>query len=149
MKAIIQRVTEAKVTVEGNVIGEIRRGLLIFMGFGGEDTREIADKYIDKILKFRIFQDENGKTNQSLKDVEGEILVVSQFTLYANSRKGNRPDFLGAAPPEKARELYAYVLDQIREKYGAVQSGSFGADMKISLVNDGPFTLILDEKLFG
>lgn len=147
MRVVIQRVLEASVTVEGKCIGSIGKGFLILLGVGKEDTREIADRYIDKIIKMRIFADENDKTNLSLQDVQGEILVVSQFTLYANCRRGNRPDFIEAAGAEKANELYEYFLTRIKERLGKVQSGQFGADMKVSLVNDGPFTIILDENL--
>jgi D-tyrosyl-tRNA(Tyr) deacylase len=147
MRVVIQRVLEAKVTVEGRCTGSIGKGFLIFLGVGLEDTKEIADKYLDKILKLRIFEDENGKTNLSLQDVQGEILVVSQFTLYADCRRGNRPDFIRAAGAAKAKELYEYVLSAIKSRTGKVEAGEFGADMKVSLVNDGPFTIVLDENL--
>lgn len=149
MRIVIQRVLEAKVTVDDRCTGAIGKGLLIFLGVGGEDTREIADKYIDKLLKLRIFADDNGKTNLSLQDVEGEVLVVSQFTLYAECRKGNRPDFIQAAGAAKAKELYEYVLEVVKQRLGKVAAGEFGADMKVSLINDGPFTLVLDEKLIS
>jgi D-tyrosyl-tRNA(Tyr) deacylase len=147
MRVVIQRVLEAQVTVEGNCIGSIGKGFLILLGVGADDTREIADRYIDKIIKMRIFADENGKTNLALQDVQGEVLVVSQFTLYAECRKGNRPDFINAAGAAKAKELYEYVLNRIRERMGKVEAGEFGADMKVALVNDGPFTIVLDESL--
>ncbi len=147
MRVVIQRVLEAKVTVEGQCIGSIGKGFLILLGVGSDDTKEIADRYIDKIIKMRIFADENGKTNLSLQDVQGEVLVVSQFTLYADCRKGNRPDFINAAGVAKAKELYGYVLDSIRERLGKVEAGEFGGDMKVSLINDGPFTIVLDERL--
>jgi D-tyrosyl-tRNA(Tyr) deacylase len=147
MRVVIQRVLEASVTVEGQCIGSIGKGFLILLGVGAEDSREIADKYIDKILKLRIFADENGKTNLSLQDVQGEVLVVSQFTLYAECRKGNRPDFINAAGAAKAKELYEYVLESVKRHLGKVEAGEFGGDMKVSLVNDGPFTIVLDEKL--
>ncbi len=147
MRIVIQRVSEASVTVEGRIVGSIGRGFLILLGVGMEDTKEIADKYIDKILKLRIFQDQNGKTNLSLKDVEGEILVVSQFTLYADCRKGNRPDFTKAGDAVLARELYEYFLEGVRQRLGKAEGGAFGEEMKVSLINDGPFTLVLDEKL--
>ena len=137
----------SKVEVNGRVTEEIGKGLLIFLGVGKEDDRMIADRYIDKILKLRIFADDMGKTNLSLKDVQGEILLVSQFTLYADCRKGNRPDFIKAGPVQKAVELYEYFLEQLKEKVEKVESGEFGADMKVSLVNDGPFTIILDEDI--
>jgi D-tyrosyl-tRNA(Tyr) deacylase len=149
MRIVIQRVKEAKVTVEDNCIGAIGEGYLILLGVGAKDTKEIADKYIDKILKLRIFADDNGKTNLSLQEVSGEILVISQFTLYADCRKGNRPDFIHAAPAATAKELYEYFLDRIRERTGRVQAGEFGAHMQVFLVNDGPFTIVLDENLAG
>lgn len=147
MRIVIQRVLEARVEVDGKNIGEIGNGLLIFLGVGKDDDKKIADRYIDKILKLRIFADETGKTNLSLKDVEGEVLLVSQFTLYADCRRGNRPDFINAGSARKAEELYEYFLDQIHDRIGNVEAGEFGADMKVSLVNDGPFTIILDEDL--
>ena len=147
MKVVIQRVLEANVTVDGTCTGAIGKGLLILLGVGSDDTREIADRYIDKIIKMRIFADENGKTNLALQDVQGEILVVSQFTLYADCRKGNRPDFIRAAGAIKANELYEYVLESFRNRLGKVEAGVFGGDMKVSLINDGPFTIVLDENL--
>lgn len=145
MKIVIQRVLEASVAIEGKTEGKIGKGLLLFLGVGAEDTKEIADKFLDKIIKLRIFEDEDGKTNLSLKDVEGELLVVSQFTLYADCKKGNRPSFINSAPPAMAEELYEYFLEKCREKLGSVEHGQFGADMKVSLVNDGPFTILLDD----
>lgn len=149
MRVVIQRVSEARVAVEGRIIGSIGKGFLILVGVGLEDTREIADKYIDKMLKLRIFPDENGKTNLSLQEVKGEVLVVSQFTLYADCRKGNRPDFINAAGAVKAKELYEYVLTAVRDRLGKVEAGEFGGDMKVSLTNDGPFTIILDERMIS
>ncbi len=149
MRAVIQRVLGAEVTVEGQGIGSIGKGLLIFLGVGHHDTKELADRYIDKIIKLRIFADENGKTNLSVQEVQGEIMVVSQFTLYADCKKGNRPAFTDAAAVETANFLYEYVLEGFRARMGKVQAGEFGADMKVSLVNDGPFTIILDEKLMN
>lgn len=148
MRLVIQRVKKAQVSVEGKCIGAIGKGYLIFLGVGKEDTKEIVDRYIDKVIKMRIFEDENGKTNLSLQDVDGEILVVSQFTLYADCRRGNRPDFIQAAGAGLANELYEYFLNSIKERLGKVETGEFGADMEVSLVNDGPFTIVLDEKLF-
>lgn len=147
MKVVIQRVLEASVEVEGRCVGRIGKGFLILLGVGKEDNKQVADKYIDKLLKLRIFADDNGKTNLSLLDVDGEVLVVSQFTLYAECKKGNRPDFIKAGDAKLAEELYKYFICQIKERLGKVQSGEFGADMKVSLVNDGPFTVILDEDL--
>ncbi|MDF2539502.1 MAG: hypothetical protein K0S76_2523 [Herbinix sp.] len=147
MRIVIQRVKEANVTVEGQCIGSIGKGFLILIGVGAEDTQKIADKYIDKILKMRIFADENGKTNLSLSDVQGEILAISQFTLYADCRKGNRPDFIHAASAEMARSIYEYILMKLKERLGTVERGEFGAHMEVSLINDGPFTIVLDERL--
>ena len=149
MKFIIQRVSEASVTVEGQVIGQIGKGYLVLIGVGENDTKELADRYIKKMLGLRIFEDENGKTNLSLKDVGGSLLLVSQFTLYANCRKGKRPSFTEAGNPELAEELYEYIIEQCRKEIPEVQTGSFGAHMKVSLVNDGPFTILLDENLFN
>ena len=149
MKFIIQRVSEASVTVEGQVIGQIGKGSLVLIGVGENDTKELADRYIKKMLGLRIFEDENGKTNLSLKDVGGSLLLVSQFTLYANCRKGNRPSFTEAGNPELAEELYEYIIAQCRKEIPEVQTGSFGAHMKVSIVNDGPFTILLDENLFN
>jgi D-tyrosyl-tRNA(Tyr) deacylase len=147
MRVVIQRVLEASVTVDGTCIGSIGKGFMILLGVGETDTKEIADKYIDKIIKMRIFQDENGKTNLALQDVQGEVMVVSQFTLYADCKRGNRPDFIQAAGAAKAKELYEYFLDRVKDRLGSVEAGEFGADMKVSLVNDGPFTIVLDERL--
>lgn len=144
MKFLIQRVKEASVTVDGNCLGQIGHGLLVFVGVCDADTTDIADKMIDKLTKLRIFDDSDGKTNLSISDVNGEFLIVSQFTLYANCKKGNRPSFIEAGKPEFANTMYEYVLEHIRGKGFPVQSGSFGADMKVSLLNDGPFTIILD-----
>lgn len=147
MRIVIQRVAEAEVRVDNRCTGRIGKGYLILLGVGKEDTKQVADRYLDKIMKLRIFPDENGKTNLSLTEIGGEILVVSQFTLYADCRKGNRPDFIQAAGAELAKELYEYFLEQIRQRLGKVEAGEFGADMKVSLVNEGPFTIILDERI--
>ena len=146
MKAVLQRVTEASVRVDGEVIGSIGKGFFILLGVSDEDDEAVADKMADKICKLRIFEDENGKTNLSLKDVGGEVLVVSQFTLYADCRKGNRPSFIKAGNPELANNLYEYIIAKCKEEIPDVQTGIFGADMKISLVNDGPFTILLDSE---
>lgn len=146
MKFVLQRVTEGRVTVDGNVCGEIGKGYVLLLGVAEGDTKEMADKMIEKIARLRIFEDENGKTNLSIDQVGGDVLVVSQFTLYANCKKGNRPSFTDAGSPALAEELYNYVLARAEELFGRVQSGIFGADMKVSLVNDGPFTLVLDSK---
>lgn len=150
MRVMIQRVSSAQVQVEDETIGRIGQGLLVFLGVGRGDTKEMADKFVDKLLKLRIFADEEGKTNKSVADIHGEILVVSQFTLYADCRKGNRPSFLQAGSPQEAEELYEYFKDRVREQYGKVFCGSFGADMKVSLLNDGPFTIFWDSDImFG
>ncbi len=147
MKLVIQRVKEANVTVDEKVIGKISKGYVVLLGVGKEDTKETADFYINKLLKLRIFEDNQGKTNLSLADVSGELLVISQFTLYADASKGNRPSFINAAPPAEAKELYDYFVNRCKEQGYTVETGSFGADMKVSLVNDGPFTIILDESI--
>ena len=147
MKLLIQRVNHAPVCVDGEIVGKIGKGFLVFVGVGQNDTREIADKYLKKMLGLRIFEDQNGKTNLSLKDVNGELLMVSQFTLYANCRHGNRPGFTDAGAPDMANELYEYMLNEAAKQVPVVEHGIFGADMKISLENDGPFTIILDESL--
>lgn len=149
MKFVIQRVTHANVCVDGRITGEIGRGFLVFVGVGKNDTREIADRYVKKMLGLRIFEDSEGKTNLSLKDVEGQLLVVSQFTLYANCRKGNRPSFIEAGDPQDAEALYQYIVECCRRELPVVQTGEFGAHMKVSLENDGPFTVLLDENLFS
>lgn len=146
MKFVIQRVTHAKVEVEQKFIGSIQNGYLVLIGIAEDDNEEIADKLVKKLLGLRIFADENGKTNLSLKDVNGSLLLVSQFTLYADCRKGNRPSFVNAGNPEKANKLYEYIIEKCRDEVPDVQTGSFGADMKITLLNDGPFTIILDSK---
>lgn len=147
MRLVIQRVLHAEVQVDGNTIGKIGKGLLVFVGAGQDDTKEIADKYLRKLLGLRIFEDENGKTNLSLKDVDGELLIVSQFTLYANCKKGNRPSFIEAGEPHMAEALYEYMIEEASKSVPVVQHGSFGADMKVSLINDGPFTILLDEHI--
>lgn len=145
MKAVIQRVRNAELKVEGELISKIGKGYVIFLGVGKGDSEEQADYFIKKIPPLRVFEDENGKINKSISDVKGEILLVSQFTLYANASHGNRPDFLAAEAPEKANELYLYVAEGLRAAGLAVKLGVFGADMKILQENDGPFTLILEK----
>ena len=147
MRLVIQRVLHAEVQVDGNTIGKIGKGLLVFVGAGQNDPKEIADKYLRKLLGLRIFEDKNGKTNLSLKDVDGELLIVSQFTLYANCQKGNRPSFIEAGEPHMAEALYEYMIEEAKKSVPVVEHGEFGADMKVSLLNDGPFTIILDEKI--
>lgn len=144
MKVVLQRVAHASVKVDGTVIGEIGNGFLILLGVAESDDEAAADKMADKICKLRIFQDENGKTNLSLADVGGELLVVSQFTLYADCHKGNRPSFIKAGAPDKADRLYRYFVERCRQHVPKVEHGSFGAEMKVELVNDGPFTLMLE-----
>lgn len=146
MKFVIQRVAHASVTVEGTVTGSIENGFLVLIGVENSDTREIADKLIKKMTGLRIFEDSEGKTNLSLADVEGSLLLVSQFTLYANCKKGYRPSFIEAGSPELANELYEYIISESRKVIPNVQTGVFGADMKVELLNDGPFTIILDSK---
>ena len=144
MKFVIQRVTHADVVVDGNELGRIGRGFMVLIGVSKEDDRAIADKMVDKMIKLRIFEDENGKTNLSLDDVGGELLLSSQFTLYANCKKGNRPSFIDAGAPDEANTLYEYIIERCRERVNVVERGEFGADMKVSLLNDGPFTIVLD-----
>lgn len=144
MRMVVQRVTRASVTVDERVIGAIGDGFLVLLGVCDSDTEAIADKMVDKMCRLRIFQDENGKTNRSLSDVGGELLVVSQFTLYADCSQGNRPGFTRAGKPEHANRLYEYVVERCRQYVEKVEHGEFGADMKVELLNDGPFTLVLD-----
>ena len=144
MKFVIQRVLEASVTVDKEIIGQIEKGFVVLIGVGQNDTTEIADKLIKKLIGLRIFEDENGKTNLALADVNGELLLISQFTLYANCKKGNRPSFTDSGSPDLANELYEYIIQKCKEQVSVVETGSFGADMKVSLTNDGPFTVILD-----
>ena len=145
MKAVIQRVLSAELKVEGKLISKIDKGYVIFLGVGVGDSYDNADYFIKKIPTLRICEDENGKINKSIKDVNGEILLVSQFTLLANTTHGNRPDFLSAEKPDRANELYLYVANGLKEAGLPVKLGVFGADMKISQVNDGPFTIILEK----
>ena len=148
MKLVIQRVSRASVTVRGSVIGQIGQGYLVLVGVGREDTKEDADRLVRKMIGLRIFSDENGKINKSLKDVDGQLLLISQFTLYAHCRHGNRPGFTDAGDPEKAKELYEYMIDSCRREIPVVEQGEFGADMKVELVNDGPFTILLDSEIY-
>ena len=145
MKLVIQRVTRASVTIDGRVAGSIGKGYMVLIGIGREDTEETVRKYADKMIKLRIFEDENGKTNLSLAQVDGELLLVSQFTLYADT-SSNRPGFTLAAPPEMAEKLYNYFVEYCKKKKKSVQTGEFGADMKVSVTNDGPVTIIIDSK---
>lgn len=144
MKMVIQRVTHASVTVGGEVHGAIDKGFLVLLGVGQNDTEEIADKYVKKMVGLRIFDDEEGKTNLSLEQVGGSVLLISQFTLYANCKKGNRPSFIEAGDPAKAEALYEYVVKKTREVVPKVETGIFGAEMKVELENHGPFTIVLE-----
>lgn len=144
MRFVIQRVTEASVTIDGDISGKIGKGYLVLIGAADTDTKEIADKMIRKMIGLRIFEDEQGKTNLSLADVDGGLLLVSQFTLYANCKRGNRPSFIEAGKPDMANEMYEYIIEKCRESVDEVQTGEFGADMKVQLLNDGPFTILLD-----
>lgn len=148
MKFVIQRVSQASVSVDNKVIGAIDKGYMVLIGIGKDDTTKEADRLVDKMLKLRIFDDADGKTNLSLADVEGSLLLISQFTLYADCRKGNRPSFINAAPPAQAENLYEYIIAKCKEQVACVQTGSFGADMMVQLTNSGPFTIILDSELF-
>lgn len=148
MKFVIQRVSNASVSVDNKVIGAIDKGYMVLIGIGKDDTTKEADRLVDKMLKLRIFDDADGKTNLSLADVEGSLLLISQFTLYADCRKGNRPSFINAAPPAQAENLYEYIIAKCKEQVTCVQTGSFGADMMVQLTNSGPFTIILDSELF-
>ena len=144
MKFVIQRVSHASVTVHEETVGRINQGYLVLIGVGKEDTREDADRLVKKMIGLRIFADENGKINKSLKDVNGELLLVSQFTLYADCRHGNRPGFTEAAGPDMANELYEYIIESCKKEVAVVERGEFGADMKVELLNDGPFTILLE-----
>ncbi len=146
MRLVIQRVTEASVTIDGTLYSRIGKGYLVLAGIAEDDTRETADKMIRKMVNLRIFEDENGKTNLSIRDVGGEVLLVSQFTLYADTRRGNRPGFTRAGRPETAEPLYEYLVEKTREQVPVVEKGVFGADMKVALLNDGPFTILLDSE---
>lgn len=147
MKFVIQKVDEASVSVDDKVVGKIKKGFLVFVGISQEDTREIADKFVRKMVNLRLFEDSEGKTNLALKDVGGQVLLISQFTLYADCKKGNRPSFVKAGDPQKAEELYDYIIEKTKESISVVEKGVFGAHMKVSLVNNGPFTIILDESM--
>lgn len=146
MKFLVQRVSEAKVEVSGETIGRIGRGLLVFIGICDTDTEEIADRMVRKLTALRIFEDENGKTNLSLASVSGGLLLISQFTLYADCRSGSRPSFIRAGAPEPAKALYEEIIEKCRQVIPETEHGCFGADMKVSLINDGPFTVMLDSE---
>lgn len=144
MRFVVQRVTHASVTVDGNVIGKIGQGFMVLIGVSDEDTKETADKMVKKLLGLRIFEDEKGKTNLDIHTVGGSLLLISQFTLYADCKHGNRPSFIKAGKPEMANEMYEYIIAKCREQVEIVETGEFGADMKVELLNDGPFTILLD-----
>ncbi len=144
MKFLIQRVKKAQVEINEEIVGKISKGYMVLIGVGEDDSKETADRLIRKMMNLRIFADENGKTNLSIKDVKGELLLVSQFTLYANCNKGNRPTFNGAGNPQLANEIYEYIIAECRKEIDVVETGKFGADMQVSLVNDGPFTIMLE-----
>ncbi|WP_283683011.1 D-aminoacyl-tRNA deacylase [Parablautia sp. Marseille-Q6255] len=146
MRFVIQRVTSASVQVDGQVMGAIDKGFLVLIGVSNSDTEEIADKMVRKMTGLRIFEDEHGKTNLALSDVGGALLLISQFTLYANCKRGNRPSFIEAGAPEHAEALYEYIIAACRKNVPVVEKGVFGADMKVSLTNDGPFTIVLDSE---
>ena len=143
MKFLIQRVKKAQVEVDQNIVGEIEKGLLVFIGISHTDTKEIADYLIKKLINLRIFEDKNGKMNLGIKDVEGKLLLVSQFTLYADCTQGNRPSFTDAAKPQFAKELYEYIIKKCSEEIK--DTGIFGADMQVKLINDGPVTIMLEK----
>lgn len=150
MKFVIQNVLNASVSVDQKIVGQINQGYVVFIGISNDDNEETANKMIQKMLNLRIFQDENGKTNLSLEQISGELLLISQFTLYADCKHGNRPSFIKAGKPEHAKKLYNYIIEQCKMKVPNVQTGIFGADMKVSLTNDGPFTIVLDStEIFG
>ncbi|MCQ2508331.1 MAG: D-aminoacyl-tRNA deacylase [Dorea sp.] len=144
MKFVIQRVLESSVKVDGEIIGQIGKGFMVLIGVSDSDTKEIADKMVKKMVGLRIFEDENGKTNLSLDKVDGSLLLISQFTLYADCKKGNRPSFIKAGAPDMASDMYEYIIAKCKESVPVVERGIFGADMKVSLINDGPFTIVLD-----
>lgn len=146
MRFVIQRVLESEVKVEGESLGKIGKGFMVLIGVSDSDTKEIADKMVKKMLGLRIFEDEQRKTNLSLDAVGGELLLISQFTLYANCKKGNRPSFIEAGAPDMASDMYEYIIAKCKEQVEVVERGRFGADMKVSLVNDGPFTIVLDSE---
>lgn len=146
MKFVIQRVTSASCTVNGQLTGSIEKGFMVLIGVSDSDTKEIADKMTKKLLGLRIFEDAEGKTNLSLSDVNGSLLLISQFTLYADCKKGNRPSFIKAGKPDMANEMYEYIIAECKKSVPIVEKGIFGADMKIQLLNDGPFTVILDSE---
>lgn len=149
MKFVIQRVTSAQVDIDGVTVGKIGHGLMVLIGVSHTDDETVADKMVNKLLKLRIFDDSEGKTNLSSSDINGEFLLVSQFTLYADCKKGNRPSFTDAGAPQMASNLYEYIIKKVSDAGFVTQRGEFGADMKVSLVNDGPFTIVMDSEQMG
>lgn len=147
MKFIVQRVKNAQVDIEGKTVGKIEQGYMVLIGITHTDTKEVADYMIKKLINLRVFEDENGKMNKSLKDVNGSLLLVSQFTLYADCSSGNRPSFTDVAKPDFANELYEYIVEECKKQVEIVETGVFGADMKVGLVNDGPVTIILEKNV--
>ena len=146
MRVVIQRVKNASVEIDGNVNGKINTGFLVLLGIASTDTKQDVDYLVKKVVNLRVFSDENDKMNLSLKNVNGELLVISQFTLYGNCREGNRPSFIEAAKPDVAVPLYEYFLEECKKQISVVETGVFGADMKVSLLNDGPVTIIIESK---
>lgn len=146
MRTVVQRVSSASVTVDGNIIGKINKGFLVLLGIKSTDTKQDVDYMVKKVINLRIFRDENDKMNLSLKDVNGELLIVSQFTLYGDASGGNRPSFIEAAKPDIAIPLYEYFISECKKQISIVQTGEFGADMKVELLNDGPVTIIMESK---
>lgn len=144
MRCLVQRVLSASVSVSGETLGSVEKGYMILLGVKNTDSETVADKMVKKVLDARLFEDENGKTNLSIRDISGSILLVSQFTLYANTKRGNRPSFIDAGDPAHAEKLYEYFMQRIREEGILLQHGKFGADMKVQLINDGPFTILYD-----
>ena len=147
MKFIIQRVTSASVEVDKKIVGKIGKGFLVLIGVGKEDNEEIADKMVKKLIGMRIFEDENGKTNLSLNDVSGELLLISQFTLYADCKKGNRPSFINAGSPDEANKLYEYIISECKKEINVVEKGVFGADMRTEMSTNGPVTIVMNSKV--
>ena len=146
MKFVLQRVLNAQVDIDGKTVGKIGKGYVLLVGVSNDDNKDIADKMIEKVARLRIFEDENDKINLSSEQVAGEILVISQFTLYADCKKGNRPSFIDAGAPQMANEIYEHIVKRSEELFAKTQTGEFGADMKVTLTNDGPFTIVLDSK---
>ena len=145
MKFVVQRVKNAQVDIEEKTVGKIDKGFMVLIGVTHTDTKEVADYLVKKLINLRVFEDENGKMNKSLKDVNGELLLVSQFTLYGDTKNGNRPSFIEAARPEEANKMYEYIIEKCKEKIVKVETGVFGAKMKVSLINDGPTTIIMEK----